>query len=139
MLRAGLLALVLACIVGCTVSYPTVDQLGEPLIRPENARVLHPALAGGSAVVYVDVVNRGGADDTLVGVLSDVAGHAELRDRSGRLGKVSIPPASTVALTSDGRHIELYDLKQPLRTGDVIIVTLLFEKSGAIGAITAVQ
>jgi periplasmic copper chaperone A len=137
--RAGLLALVLACLVGCTVSDPTIDQLGEPLIRPENARVLRPAPAGSSAVVYVDVVNRGGADDTLVGVLSDVAGRAELRDRSGRLGKVSIPPASTVALASDGRHIELYDLKQPLRTGDVIIVTLLFEKSGAIGAITAVQ
>src|SRR5205807_6705686 len=71
-------------------SFPT--RRSSDLIRPENARVLHPAPSGGSAVVYVEVVNRGGADDTLVGVLSDVAGHAELRDRSGRLGKVSIPP-----------------------------------------------
>jgi len=137
--RAELLGLVLVCLVGCNVSYPSVDQTGEPVIRPENGHVLRPAPAGGRAVVYVDVVNRGGAADTLLGVLSDVAGRAELRDGSGRLGKVYIPPASTVALASEGRHIELLDLKQPLQTGDVIIVTLLFEKSGAIGAITAVR
>ena len=139
MSRARLLGVVLACAVGCTVSYPSVDQTGEPVIRPENGRVLHPALAGGSTVVYVEVVNQGGAGDMLLGVLSDVAGRAELRDHAGPLGKVRIPPASTIALSSEGRHIELYDLRQPLQTGDVIIVTLLFEKSGAIGVISAVQ
>jgi copper(I)-binding protein len=137
--RAGLLVFVLVSFGGCTMSYPTVAQTGEPVIRPENGRVLQAAPAGGRAVCYVEVVNQGGAADTLVGVVSDIAGRAELRDRSGRLSKVRIPPASKVGLTSEERHIELYDLKQDLRTGDVIIVTLLFEKSGAIGAITAVR
>ena len=138
MRRYALLGFVLLSVAGCSV-YPTVREAGGVRIRPENGRALRAAPAGGTAVVYVDVVNTGGADDTLIGVLSDAAGRAELRNRSAPIARIAIPPATTVALASDDRHIELYDLKRELKTGDVIIVTLLFEKSGAVGAITVVQ
>ena len=138
MRRFALLGLVLLSVAGCSV-YPTIRKAGGVRIRPENARALQAAPAGGSTVVYVDVVNTGGAGDTLIGVLSDAAGRAELRSRHRRIADVSVPAASTVTLASDDRHIELYDLKRELKAGDVIIVTLLFEKSGAIGASTVVQ
>ena len=138
MRRFALLGLVVLSVAGCSV-YPTIQKAGGVRIRPENGRALHAAPAGGTAVVYVDVVNTGGADDTLIGVQSDAAGRAELRNRHGRIGDVSVPAATTVALASDDRHIELYDLMRELKAGDVIIVTLLFEKSGAVGAITVVQ
>ena len=138
MCRYALLGLVLLSVAGCS-TYPTIQKAGGVRIRPENGRALHAAPAGGTAVVYVDVVNSGGADDTLIGVLSDAAGRAELRSRHKRIADVSVPALTTVTLASDDRHIELYDLKRELKVGDVIIVTLLFEKSGAVGAITVVQ
>ena len=138
MCRYALLGLVLLSVAGCS-TYPTIQKAGGVRIRPENGRALHAAPAGGTALVYVDVVNSGGADDTLIGVQSDAAGRAELRSRHKRIADVSVPATTTVALASDDRHIELYDLKRELKVGDVIIVTLLFEKSGAVGAITVVQ
>lgn len=134
----ALAGLVVVTAVGCSI-YPSIQKAGGVNIRPANGRVLQAAPAGGTAVVYVDVVNSGGADDTLLGVMSEAAGRAELRSRTGRIDKLGIPAATTVPLASDARHIELYDLKQELKPGDVIIVTLLFQKSGAIGAITAVR
>ncbi len=138
MRRSAWLGLVLLTAAGCAV-YPSVHRAGGVKVRPENGRVLHAAAAGGTATVYVDVVNNGGAADTLVGVASEAAGRAELRDRTGRIAHIPVPAATTVPLASDERHIALYDLKRELKTGDVIIVTLVFEKSGAIGAITVVQ
>lgn len=137
MRRLALLALIALSAAGC--SYPSVTMTGTVKVRPENGRVLSPAPAGGSATVYVDVVNNGGADDTLVGVASDVAGRAELRGRAARIDRIPVPAATTVPLASEDRHIRLYDLRRELRSGDVVIVTLLLQKSGAVGAITVVK
>ena len=138
MRRHVLLGLVLVGVAGCTI-YPFVERVGGVKIRPENSRVLHAVPASGTAIVYLDVVNHGGADDTLVGVLSEAAERAELRSRRRRIREISVPAARTVPLASTDRHIELYDLKRELKTGDVIVVTLVFVKSGAIGAVTVVQ
>jgi copper(I)-binding protein len=129
----------LAWTLGGCVTYPTVAMTGSVRLRPENGRVLRPAPKGGTAVVYVDVVNHGGANDTLTGASCEVAGRAELRGGSGKIESVEIPASTTVSLASEASHIELYDLKQELRTGDTVIVTLLFEKSGAVGVITVVR
>ena len=137
-MRPFALLAVLALAAGCT-SYPSLAKTGTVKVRPENGRVLSPASAGGKATVYVDVVNNGGADDTLMGVMSEVAGRAELRSRHGTIDHIVIPAATMVPLASEDRHIQLYDLKRELREGDVIIVTLLLQKSGAIGAITVVK
>jgi copper(I)-binding protein len=134
----GLLAAVVVGLAGCIV-YPSVAQTGSVNIRPENGYVLASAPQGGSAIVYLDVVNHGGAGDTLRGVWSAAAQRAELRGPKGPITDVEVPAATTVSLASDDRHIELFDLKQALRPGDTIIVTLIFEKSGAIGAITVVR
>ncbi len=125
-------------LAGCVI-YPSVHRAGTVKIRPENGRIVRPASPGDTAVMYVDVVNLGGASDTLLGVLSDVAARAELLDGDTPLEQLEIPPGTTVPLTSETRHITLYELKRDLQAGEAIIVTLLFKKSGAIGVITAVQ
>ena len=132
------LPLIVLSLAGCII-YPSVERAGTVKIRPENGRILRAASPGGTAVMYVDVVNQGGASDTLLGVQSDVAGRVELLDGGTRLEELEIPSATTVPLASEARHITLYDLKRDLRAGESIIVTLLFRKSGAIGVITAVQ
>ena len=137
MTRHRLLGLALLGVAGCVI-YPSVEEAGGARIRPENGRLLRPAPAGGTAVVYVDVINSGAFPDTLVGVLSDTAGRAELRQGDAPIRSLEIPPASRVMLASEARYIRLSDLRRDLRSGDQIIVTLIFAKSGAIGVITVV-
>jgi copper(I)-binding protein len=125
-------------LAGCVI-YPSVQRAGTVKIRPENGRILRAASPGDAAVMYVDVVNQGGASDTLLAVQTDVAARAELLNDGTRLDQLEIPPGTTVPLASETRHITLYELKRNLQVGESIIVTLLFKKSGAIGVITAVQ
>jgi copper(I)-binding protein len=132
------LSLLVLSLAGCVI-YPSVERAGTVKIRPENGRILRAVSPGGTAVMYVDVVNQGGASDTLLAVQSDVAARAELLDGGTRLKELEIPAGTTVPLASETRHITLYELKRDLRAGESVIVTLLFKKSGAIGVITAVR
>jgi copper(I)-binding protein len=69
----------------------------------------------------------------LVGVSTPVAGTADLHQmkREGDvmtmrpLGKLDLPAGRTVELTPSGYHLMLQDLKQPLRPGTTVPLTLV--------------
>jgi periplasmic copper chaperone A len=47
-------------------------------------------------------------------------------------GGLSIGPGETVELKPGGVHVMLMDLKRPLKQGEVIAGTLMFEKAGTV-------
>jgi copper(I)-binding protein len=85
--------------------------------------------------------------DRLTGISSLVAGRAEVHSSSmtngimkmRRLDGIDLKPGETHVLKPMGEHIMLFDLKHPLKEGDVVDLTLTFEKAGPITAHAKVQ
>jgi copper(I)-binding protein len=132
---APALLLVLLLLAGC-VYYPTIEDTGGVRIRPQNGRAVRQ---GAGLAVYVDLASTGKYGDALVGVTAP-AGKGEIVDAAGApIARLEVPGATTVALSAQGAHVRLSELKQAVVPGDVIVVTLVFERSGQIGVVTRVE
>jgi len=84
--------------------------------------------------------NMGRTDDALIGAASDVAETVELHettmegDMAGMhpVEAIPVPAGGSVTLEPGGYHVMLIGLKQELQTGQMITLTLTFEKAGQI-------
>jgi periplasmic copper chaperone A len=99
---------------------------------PSGAKV-----AGG----YLTIENKGSSPDRLVGGSGNVAGKLEVHEMTTENGVMKmrplekglvIEPGKTVKLTPGGYHLMMFDLKNPLKQGDKVPVTLEFEKAGKV-------
>ena len=101
------------------------------------------ATPGGAKVAagYLTLTNTGKTADRLIGGTALAAGALELHDmtmtdgvmRMRRLETgVEIKPGATVALKPGSIHVMFMDLKQPLKQGEKIKGTLVFEKAGNV-------
>ncbi len=52
---------------------------------------------------------------------------------------IDLPPGAKVQLRPGGYHVMLESLKQPLKAGDVVPLTLNFQKAGSIEIRLAVE
>ncbi|QQS54011.1 MAG: copper chaperone PCu(A)C [Candidatus Competibacteraceae bacterium] len=111
---------------------------GNPLrIEQPWAAETPPAAHTGAA--YLSIVN-GGEADRLLGAKAEGVGHVELHTttmdggvmRMRKVGVLDVPGGATTVLEPGGIHIMLIDLKQPLRAGQSVPLTLEFEKAGAM-------
>jgi copper(I)-binding protein len=131
-----LAALALVAAAGC-VHYPTVADTGGVRLQPDKGRAVRE---GDSAAFYVELRSTGKFGDVLTGVLSPVARQAQLVDGGGAaISALEIPGTMTVLFAPGGPHAVLSDFTRPLVPGETIIVTLMFQKSGALGVITVVE
>jgi copper(I)-binding protein len=81
-----------------------------------------------------------GQGDRLVSASSPVAGAVELHShvmeggiaKMRRVEAIVVPGGKSVVLKPSGYHLMLTDLKAPLKEGDLVKITLVFEKAGAI-------
>lgn len=107
--------------------------------------VSHPwarATPGGVTVggAYLEIVAAPGGGDRLVGGSSPVAGSLEIHNhimeggtaKMRRVDGLAISGGKSVVLSPGGYHVMLMGLKQPLKEGDMIDLTLSFEKAGDI-------
>jgi periplasmic copper chaperone A len=110
-----------------TAAGPMVTNLTASL-PPSGATV-----AGG----YLTIT--GGAEaDRLVGAASPVAARMELHEMAmvdnmmtmRPVPAIDVPAGGTVELKRGGLHLMFIDLKQPLSDGQLVPVTLTFEKAG---------
>ena len=90
---------------------------------------------------YLTLKNTGTAADRLIGGSSDAAAKFEVHEMSmdnGVMkmrpvqGGLEIKPGETVELKPQGLHIMFVGLKKPLRQGDHVKATLVFEKAGKV-------
>jgi copper(I)-binding protein len=131
-----LLGLLLALLAGC-VYYPDVTDVGGVRIQPHNGRVVR---AGDGAVFFADINSTGKFADAMTRVETSIARRAQLVDAAGApIAVLRVPGATLVQLRPGGRHVVLSELTRELAPGEVVIVTLFFEKAGAIGVVSPVE
>jgi copper(I)-binding protein len=136
-----ILRITLALLAGAVVAGGAIAQdyavkglaITHPFTRatPPGAKV---------AGAFMTIENQGKDADRLLGASSPVAGLVELHEMAMDGGVmtmravkgIDLKPGGKVALAPGGYHVMLEDLKQPLKQGDTIPLTLKFEKAGAI-------
>jgi hypothetical protein len=108
--------------------------------------VVHPwarATPGGTrtGVAFLEIKAAPSAGDKLIAARADVAGRVELHEHihDGNVMKmrevkagIPVPAGAAVVLQPSGYHLMMMDLKQPLKEGDLLPITLVFEKAGEI-------
>jgi hypothetical protein len=107
--------------------------------------VAHPwarATPGGVTTggAYLEIKTAAGKRDRLVGARSPVAGAVEIHihvneggiSRMRRVDTIALKPGASFVLAPGGYHLMLTDLKTPLKEGDLLKLTLVFEKAGEI-------
>jgi copper(I)-binding protein len=94
----------------------------------------------GRGAVYMRITNTGTLSDYLVGASSPAARTVEVHEtvmegamsQMRPVARVEVPANGELVLKPGGYHIMMMDLERDLKVGDVIEVTLSFEKSGRI-------
>lgn len=107
--------------------------------------VAHPwarATPGGvtNGAAYLEIKAADGVVDRLISASSPIAGrveiHTHIQDgdvmRMRRVDTLAVKPGGAVVLKPHGDHVMLMDLKAPLKEGDLIKLTLTFEKAGPL-------
>ncbi len=131
-------AMLALCLVGTDAhahGYTVGDlQITHPWAKPSLKGVPNSA-------AYMTITNKGETDDRLVDVSSNVSEAVELHTmtmqdgimRMRRLeGGVPLPAGETVVLEPGGKHIMLIGLKDRLKAGSRIPMTLTFKHAGAL-------
>ena len=95
-----------------------------------------------TTAAYLTIDNHGRAADKLVGIDCACAASAMVHRSEARngvssmsmVGELDIPAGGKVSLTPNGLHVMLVGLKGPLKAGSTQVMTLRFQKAGAIKA-----
>lgn len=115
------------------------------IITPWTRATAPTAPAGGGFVV---IKNTGPTADRLVSARSAAAETVQIHEMKmdGNVMRMrelenglEIPAGATVTLAPGGFHLMLMGLKQPLKQGSAVPVTIVFEKAGSIDIELAVE
>lgn len=111
----------------------------------KGVSVAHPwarATPKGAPVgaAYLEIKTDAKTADRLIGAKSAVAGRVEIHThihegdvmKMRRVDAIELKAGSAHVLKPSGDHVMLLDLKQPLKEGDLLKLTLIFEKAGEI-------
>lgn len=111
---------------------------GAIMVMDPYARTSRPGAPTGAA--FMGLMNHSSEDDRLIAVSSDVADrvelHTHLQDANGVMRMVEVEDGIAIAagethmLQRGGDHVMFMGLNRDLAQGDVISVTLTFEKAG---------
>lgn len=114
------------------------------------AHVEEDAEHGNTIEIFMNVTNSGGDLDRIFAVRSKVAGEGRIAGGGSKADEhgdhddhllassVDLPAGATTALTEDGSHLELADLKRTPQVGDEIKLTLFFEQAGRVNVTVTV-
>ena len=110
------------------------------MIKDPYARVSAKMSSSGAA--FMSIMNHSGQEDHLVGAASDIADKVELHthkeDSNGVMRMMHVeegfmlPKDGMIEMKRGGHHVMFLGLKQPLKDGDIVHVTLQFEKAGNV-------
>lgn len=112
---------------------------GPPDLQISDAWARETVAGQSTTAAYMTLANRGQGDDRLVSVAAAAPASASLHSTKNEGGisrmrslesGLAIPAGATIDLKPGGTHVMLTGLKAPVRSGDVVKLTLRFEKSG---------
>jgi copper(I)-binding protein len=114
-----------ATVKGVTVAHPWARA------TPEGQKV---------GAAFAEIKTDKDTSDRLIGASSPVAEKVEIHSmtmegdvvKMRRLDGIDLKPGESLVLKPMGNHLMLIGLKQPLKEGDLIKLTLTFEKAGPI-------
>ena len=111
-------------------------------ISVQDAYAISTGVNAQTGAAFMAIVNHGAVDDALVDVRSVAARLVELHSHTMAsngvmsMGKVTapvpLPAGGTILLERGGYHIMFMGLTAPFEQGQIIPVTLVFERAGEI-------
>ncbi len=118
---------------------------GDIRIEHPWARPTVPGQKAGGA--FMKLTNPSGMADRLVGVRSDVATSTELHTmtmdgnvmRMREVQAIEIPAGQVVELKPGAFHVMFMGLKAPMKVGDMLPLTLKFERAGEVAVQVKVE
>lgn len=135
-------SLVAAALLSTTLAASALASeatVGDITVRDAWTRATPPnAMAGGGFLI---ITNNGASDDKLVAASAPVTERTELHEMAvidGVMkmremeGGIPVPAGATVELKPGGLHVMFMDIKQPLKEGETLPITLTFEKAGTV-------
>jgi periplasmic copper chaperone A len=107
------------------------------IMKPWTRATAPTATVGGG---FMGVMNHGKADDALIAVKANISDKVELHTHAMEGGvmkmrevpRIDVPAGKTVELKPGSFHVMFINLKAPLKQGDKIPMTLVFEKGGEV-------
>lgn len=129
--------LITAGLMAACGAAPSQDSAGPKIMVMKPWSRPSPMVAGNGAV-YMTLMNEGDSDDTLLSAETDVAEAVELHEtqmvddvmKMSPVANVEVPAGGSANLEPGGLHVMLINLKEELRPGEKLSLTLNFEKSG---------
>lgn len=131
-------AAIIVVLAGMSFARADDVQVGKLVLSKAWSRATPKGASTGAA--YLTITNKGDTADRLVSISSALSAKAEVHEMSMNDGVmrmrpvpdgVIIKPGETVTLQPNGYHIMLVGLKAPLKQGDKVVATLVFEKAGS--------
>lgn len=142
MRRSRVSALILNAMLALPLVIPPAAAVepGAAAVTVSNAWLR--ATPGGATVgaAFLEIKTAPDVADALLSASSPAAGrveiHTHIKDgdvmKMRRVERLQLEAGKAHILRPGGDHVMLFDLKQPLREGDTVKLTLTFEKAGAI-------
>jgi hypothetical protein len=144
--RKGLLLAAMIIAVVASSAYAHEYKLGDLVIDHPWSRATPPAAKTGAG--YMTILNKGTTADRLIAISSAAAGRVEVHRMTmdGTIMRmrpvpegVEIGPGESVKLEPGGYHLMMMDLREPLKQGQKVPVTLRFERAGQVTVDLAVE
>lgn len=135
LLAVGIGVLLVSGAIACSQGVKAAKKVGDLEIYDPFARASHE-----EGAVYMAFRNTGD-DDSIIAASSPVANKVELHNTVALQGggmrmtpveRIPLPKRAWVALSPGGYHIMLVDLKEELKAGQKITVTIRFERAGSV-------
>jgi copper(I)-binding protein len=149
----NLIALVALALGACSGPAGAQLEIEDPWVRAagimeqqdsdDNSEGMAGQMPGGSnSAAYMTIKNSGNEADRLLSVDCDFAEAVEMHISEMKDGVmtmhqvdgIDVPAKGQAELKPGGLHVMLIGLKRELKAGDMVVLTLNFEKSGLITA-----
>lgn len=121
---------------------PGVSIEAQPAVKASSAWVEAPATGASEAIAAMVIENGTMYDVYVVGAAAEVAGAVELR-QAGAAGtpatvvkEIPVPAFGQLEMSPTGPHLVLRDLKQPLKAGDTVTLSIHAD-NGAVVSVSA--
>ena len=128
----------MAAAAACATALPA--WAGDVMVDDPYARA--STMMSSSGAAFMMIHNHGDSDDRLVGAASPVADkvelHTHIEDDNGVMRMIhveegfALPADGMIAMQRGGNHVMFMGINEPFEQGDMIPLTLTFEKAGDV-------